>query len=611
MHLPYTITYTHTHTLSIFTIDSHIIITKYPMDSPLPSFFSLLATLLLLISAATSQPPPPPPTAASACKSSPYPKLCRSILAPAFGSSSSNTSDSYSLGKFSVKQCTKQAARLSKLLRNFLATPRASRLQAGALEDCLELADTNVDFLESVSSELQLAAGDQSSEELVEQVTTLLSAAVTNQQTCVDGLVQSSGGVLLGGPALSLPMVNATQLYSVALGLVTRAMDRKSKKNNKKKRIGGGGPAGWRGLREPLPNLIKDLRKSPSCRKPGGCGRVERNLDEESSGSGGVMVRDYVIVSPSGEDNFTTITEAIAAAPNNTKPEDGYFVIYAKEGIYEEYVVVAKNKKNIMLIGDGINRTVVTGNHSVVDGWTTFNSSSFAVSGERFTAVDVTFRNTAGPEKHQAVAVRNSADLSTFYRCSFEGYQDTLYAHSLRQFYRDCDVYGTVDFIFGNAAAVFQGCRLLARKPLPNQKNAFTAQGRTDPNQNTGISIHNCTIEAAPDLAAGDVNSTTLNYLGRPWKQYSRTVVMESYIGGLIEPVGWLEWNGSVGLDTLYYGEFRNYGPGSDTGRRVKWSGYQLMDVTEAVNFTVYNLTTGDTWLPYADVPFNAGLIQS
>lgn len=110
-----------------------------------------------------------------------------------------------------------------------------------------------------------------------------------------------------------------------------------------------------------------------------------------------------------------------------------------------------------------------------------------AVSGDRFIAVDVTFRNTAGPEKHQAVALRSNADLSTFYRCSFEGYQDTLYVHSLRQFYRECEIYGTVDFIFGNAAAVFQSCNLYARKPMAAQKNAFTAQGRTDPNQNTGI----------------------------------------------------------------------------------------------------------------------------
>ncbi|KAJ6428675.1 hypothetical protein OIU84_020359 [Salix udensis] len=121
-----------------------------------------------------------------------------------------------------------------------------------------------------------------------------------------------------------------------------------------------------------------------------------------------------VIVGPYGADNFTTIGDAIAFAPNKSKSEDGYFVIFVREGIYEEYVVVPKNKKNIIMIGEGINRTVITGNHSVGDGWTTFNSSTFAVSGERFVGVYMTFRNTAGPEKHQAVALRNNADLSTF-----------------------------------------------------------------------------------------------------------------------------------------------------------------------------------------------------
>nr|XP_011470455.1 PREDICTED: probable pectinesterase/pectinesterase inhibitor 47 [Fragaria vesca subsp. vesca] len=184
------------------------------------------------------------------------------------------------------------------------------------------------------------------------------------------------------------------------------------------------------------------------------------------------------------------------------------------------------------------------------------------------------------------------SDLGDVERCSFEGYQDTLYAHSLRQFYKECDIYGTVDFIFGNAAAVFQSCNLYARKPMPNQKNAFTAQGRTDPNQNTGISIHNCTIEAAPDLAM-DLNST-LNF----WE-------------GLGSSVGWLEWNGTVGLDTLYYGEFENHGPGANTSRRVQWPGYSLMNATQALNFTVLNFTLGDTWLPYTDIPFFAGLIEN
>ncbi|XLR33872.1 hypothetical protein S83_061772, partial [Arachis hypogaea] len=140
-----------------------------------------------------------------------------------------------------------------------------------------------------------------------------------------------------------------------------------------------------------------------------------------------------------------------------------------------------------------------------------------------FVAVNITFRNTVGPSKHQAVALGSGADLSAFYMCSFEGYQDTLYAHSMRQFYSDCHIYGTVDFIFGNAAVVFQNCNIFPRLPMTGQFNSITAQGRTDPNQNTGISIHNTTIRPADDLAprVGVVKT----YLGRPWKQYSRMVL--------------------------------------------------------------------------------------
>lgn len=228
--------------------------------------------------------------------------------------------------------------------------------------------------------------------------------------------------------------------------------------------------------------------------------------------------------------------------------------------------------------------------------------------GERFIALNITFENTAGPEKHQAVAVRNNADLSSFYRCSFLGYQDTLYAHSLRQFYRDCDIYGTVDFIFGNAASVFQHCNIYARKPLPNQFNAITAQGRTHPNQTTGISIHNCTVRAAPELEA-DQSGSTKTFLGRPWKEYSRTVYMQSFIDQVVEPVGWMAWNGSFALDTLYYGEYDNFGPGANTSQRVQWPGYNRMDALQAMNFTVYNFTTGNDWLTSTSIPFSGGLL--
>ncbi|KAJ9685105.1 hypothetical protein PVL29_017219 [Vitis rotundifolia] len=560
--------------------------------------FILFFTFLLFSPALLILGQAPPLTPSDACKATLYPKLCRSILST-FRSSPVRP-DAY--GQFSVKQCLKQARRMSELIGHYLTHNQRwpmSHAEAGALDDCRQLSELNVDYLQTISGELKSA--ELMTDELVERVRTLLSGIVTNQQTCYDGLVDSSNSMVA---ALLAPLSNANQLYSVSLGLVSRALSQTRKRRKRRGLTDNRFLTELDRVREPSSKIIEVLKKG-SLNTSRGLSRGGRILSELVDG--GVLVSNTVTVSPNGTDNFTTIADAISFAPNNSYIEDGYFVIYVKEGYYEEYPMVPKYKKGIMLLGDGINRTVITGNRSVVDGWTTFNSATFAVSGERFVAIDITFRNTAGPEKHQAVAVRNNADLSTFYRCSFEGYQDTLYAHSLRQFYRDCIVYGTVDFIFGNSASIFQNCNLYARKPMPNQKNAFTAQGRMDPNQNTGISIHNCTIEAAPDLAM-DLNST-LNYLGRPWKLYSRTVYMQSYIGSLIDPVGWLEWNGTVGLDTLYYGEFENYGPGANTSMRVQWPGYTLMNASQAVNFTVYNFTMGDTWLTNLDIPFYGGLL--
>ncbi|KAK7259718.1 hypothetical protein RIF29_25331 [Crotalaria pallida] len=581
--------------------------------SPPPLFLSLfllfLFALPLLLAQSQStpspsplpSPPPSPPTSSyNACKSTLYPKLCRSLLSAI----RSSPSDPYGYGKFSIKQSLKQARKLAKVFEDFInrhQSPSSSlnHAEIGALTDCRDLNQLSVEYLESISEELKGA--DSSDTELVEKIESYLSAVATNHYTCYDGLVVTKSSI---ANALAVPLKDVTQLYSVSLGLVTEALDRNLRKHKTRKH---GLPTKTFKVRQPLEKLIKLLHTKYSCQKSSNCSRAERILEE--SKNQGILLNDFVIVSSYGEtDNYTSIGQAIAAAPNNTKPEDGYFLIYVREGYYEEYVIVPKEKKNILLIGDGINKTVISGNHSVIDGWTTFNSSTFAVSGERFIAVDVTFKNTAGPEKHQAVAVRNNADLSAFYHCSFEGYQDTLYVHSLRQFYRECDIYGTVDFIFGNAAVVFQNCNIYARKPLPNQKNAVTAQGRTDPNQNTGISIQNCKIDATPDLAA-DLNSTS-SYLGRPWKVYSRTVYLQSYMGDVIHPTGWLEWNGTVGLDTLFYGEFNNYGPGAKTDNRVQWPGYSLLNATQAWNFTVLNFTLGNTWLPDTDIPFSGGLLN-
>ncbi|XP_039054126.1 pectinesterase-like [Hibiscus syriacus] len=276
-------------------------------------------------------------------------------------------------------------------------------------------------------------------------------------------------------------------------------------------------------------------------------------------------------------------------------------------GVYRENVDIPKKKTNVMFIGDGRTRTIITGSRNVVDGSTTFHSATVAAVGAGFLARDITFENTSGPSKHQAVALRVGSDLSAFYQCDILAYQDTLYAHSNRQFYVNCLVAGTVDFIFGNAAAVFQNCDIHARRPNSGQKNMVTAQGRTDPNQNTGIVIQKCRIGATSDLQPVILNFPT--YLGRPWKEYSRTVIMQSTISNVIHPVGWHEWSGSFALKTLFYAEYMNTGAGASTSERANWEGYKVItSATEAQDFTPGRFIGGGGWLSSTGFPFSIGL---
>lgn len=189
-----------------------------------------------------------------------------------------------------------------------------------------------------------------------------------------------------------------------------------------------------------------------------------------------------------------------------------------------------------------------------------------------------------------------------FYRCSFRGYQDTLFVHSLRQFYRDCHVYGTVDFVFGDAPVVFQNCDIFVRKPMDHQVNIITAQGRDDSNENTGISIQGSRVRRAPEFNAAKNSFRT--YLGRPWKKYSRTVFMKTDLDGLIDPKGWKEWRGNFALSTLFYGEYMNTGIGASAERRVKWPGFHVLRSSqEATPFAASNFIQADSWIPMTGVP--------
>lgn len=89
---------------------------------------------------------------------------------------------------------------------------------------------------------------------------------------------------------------------------------------------------------------------------------------------------------------------------------------------------------------------------------------------------------------------------------------------------------------------------------------------------------------------------------------FSRTVIIESYIDGFVDPVGWTEWSGDQVSNTSYYGEYDNYGPGSGTDSRVPWTGFRVMDYYDASNFTVAELITGDEWLESTSIPFDDGI---
>ncbi|KAK7265499.1 hypothetical protein RJT34_33119 [Clitoria ternatea] len=449
---------------------------------------------------------------------------------------------------------------VSSILSRF-SPPFANLRLLTAVSDCLDLLDLSSDVLSWSLSATQNPKGKHNSTgNLSSDLRTWLSAVLANPETCMEGF-EGTNSIVKG-----LVSSGLGQVVSLVKRLLTQVV-------------------------VPAKDELGNKGKFPSWVKP-----KDRKLLQANG-----VVAD-VVVAADGSGKYAKIMDAVVAAPDYSMKR---YVIYVKKGVYVENVEIKKKKWNIMLVGDGMDATVISGSRSFVDGWTTFRSPTFAVSGRGFIARDISFQNTAGPEKHQAVALRSDSDLSVFYRCGIFGYQDTLYTHTMRQFFRECKITGTVDFIFGDATAVFQNCQIQAKKGLPDQKNTVTAQGRKDPNEPTGFSFQFCNLTADSDLVPF-VNSTE-TYLGRPWKTYSRTVFMQSYMSNVIRPEGWLEWNGNFALDTLYYAEYMNSGPGAGTANRVTWPGYHtLNDSSQVSNFTVAQFIEGNLWLPSTGVTYTA-----
>ncbi|PAN05325.1 hypothetical protein PAHAL_1G131400 [Panicum hallii] len=468
--------------------------------------------------------------------------------------------------------------------------PTSTPLATMAREDCAELLEEALALLAGAGAP-GAARGD---------ALAWLSAALTNHDTCADGLAEAAsavpGGQGAGPHHAHLAAARATVRDSLAMYASTTPKTSTAARTDDASaslRVRDG-----RGSRNATTKRAED-----ACGFPRWLPARDRRLLLHPAAS--LAARADIVVAKDGTGTHATIADAVRAAPECSERRT---VIHVKAGVYRENVKVGMKKTNLVFVGDGKGVTVVTGNRSVADGnYTTFRTATFAASGSGFMMRDMTVENRAGPVGRQAVALRVSADRAAVHRCGVAGYQDALYAHSNRQFYRDCDVRGTVDAVFGNAAAVLQRCTLRARAPQPGQQNTVTAQGRSEPCQRTGIVLHACRLVPAPDLAGRAAQT----YLGRPWRPYSRVVVMESYIGDHVAPRGWLEWNASAAsaLGTLYYGEYMNHGPGAGVAGRVPWPGHRVINSTaEAERFTVARFIAGASWLPGTGVSFDTGL---
>ncbi|XWS46394.1 hypothetical protein CRYUN_Cryun14cG0062000 [Craigia yunnanensis] len=448
-----------------------------------------------------------------------------------------------------------------------------------ALDDCKEMMDYAIQSLQASFSEV----GDgelRSINERIADLRTWLSAVISYQQSCLDGFEQESNMK----QTMQTGIVDASELTSNALAIVTKLSDILSKFGLQ--------------LNIPTSRRLLSVEKDGY---PSWFSDADRKLLARIDNRN---LRPNAAVAKDGSGQFKTIAAALAAAPKNSRVRH---VIYVKAGIYDEYITVDKKTTNILMYGDGPRKTIVTGHKNNVDGSSTWQSSTFSAIGDGFIAKSMGFQNTAGPQKHQAVALRIQSDKSAFFNCRMDGYQDTLYNQANRQFFRNCVISGTVDFIFGDSPTIIQNSLIIVRRPMDNQQNTVTAQGKTDANENTGTVIQNCRIVPEQKLFADRFKIPT--YLGRPWKQFSTTVVMESTLGDFIQPAGWLPWAGSQFLNTLYYAEYNNRGPGANTARRVNWKGYHRIDRRTAMRFTVQSfLLARENWLPFTGIPFSAGL---
>ncbi|MDT0649522.1 pectinesterase family protein [Autumnicola edwardsiae] len=295
----------------------------------------------------------------------------------------------------------------------------------------------------------------------------------------------------------------------------------------------------------------------------------------------------HFIVAKDGSGDFTSVQEVINAIPDFRKQETKVFI---KSWIYKEKLVLPTSKTNVTFIGEDLKNTVLTYDdyaqklNKFGEEIGTTGSTSFFIFGDGFKAENITFENSAGPVG-QAVAVRVDGDRVVFENCRFLGNQDTLYLHGRdsRQYYKNCYIEGTTDFIFGWSTAVFENCEIYCK-----EGGHYITAASTEENSEFGFVFIDCKI-------TGDAAKDSF-YLGRPWRIYAQTVFINTRMPALIKPEGWHNWSKTEAEKTGFYAEYNSSGPGA-SGERASWA--KKLSKEEALNFTVLKVLGGkDNWKP-------------
>jgi pectinesterase len=281
-------------------------------------------------------------------------------------------------------------------------------------------------------------------------------------------------------------------------------------------------------------------------------------------------------VSQDGSGDYTSVQSAIDACKSFP---DQRVTIFVKNGTYNEKVVVPACNTRLSIIGENAEKTIITfgdyfskinrGRNS------TFYTYTLLVIADDFYAENITIENSAG-SVGQAIALYVAGDRCVFRNCRILGNQDTLFTDGLnsRQFFDNCYIEGTTDFIFGGATVLFSKCT------IQSKSNSYVTAASTPQGKLYGYVFLDCRLTAADGVQKV--------YLGRPWRDYARVVFIKCELGVQIQPAGWSNWQGTARDKTAHFAEYGNTGPGSDISQRISWS-HQLSK-KEAQQYSIKNI---------------------